>query len=107
MASTSTAYPELSHLPPIPHLEQAAPSTSVLDAFRIAIATQITSALPTLTVEQVFEGVHYGQKGHDFTVAMPRFRLKEKVDIICKTVVDSVRMSIFLNIAPRLPENPV
>lgn len=95
MASTSTAYPQFAHLPPIPNVAKASPSTSVLDAFRIAIATKIVKAIPSLTIDQVFEGVHYGQKGFDFTVAMPRFRLKEKIDDLCKKVISSVSVDQF------------
>ena len=94
MASATTDYPEFSHLPPLTAVSKASPSTAVLDAFRIAIAQQITKALPELNVEQVFEGVHYGQKGNDFTVAMPRFRLKDKPDVLCKKVVESVSIVI-------------
>jgi arginyl-tRNA synthetase len=74
----------------LPHVAKATPQTCALDNFRIAIADQIVKVHPSLTIDQVFEGVHYGQKGNDYTVAMPRFRLKEKPDESCKKVVEAV-----------------
>src|ERR1700742_4893100 len=61
----------LSSLPEVPGTD---PPRSILDSFRIAIAKKIADALPPLTIEQVYEGVDYGKKGVDFTVALPRFR---------------------------------
>ena len=37
-----------------------------------------------LAVEQVYQGVDYGKKGVDFTIALPRFRLPGKVDALAK-----------------------
>ncbi|KZS96430.1 arginyl-tRNA synthetase [Sistotremastrum niveocremeum HHB9708] len=85
--SSTTAYPIFSHLPPLPQVSKADPASSVFDAFRIAIASSIAKAVPDLTVEQVYEGVDYGKKGVDFTVALPRFRLKEKPDVTGKKVL--------------------
>ena len=51
------------------------PSRAVLDSFKVAIAKRVADALPPLTVEQVYQGVDYGKKGVDFTIAIPRFRL--------------------------------
>lgn len=81
-----------STLPPLPHVIGTDPSHCALDSFRVAIAKKISDALP-LTVEQVYEGVDYGKKGVDFTVALPRFRLREKVDELAKTVLDKVSHS--------------
>ncbi|KAF8493431.1 hypothetical protein F5888DRAFT_1806201 [Russula emetica] len=43
-----------------------------------------------LTVEQIYQGVDYGKRGVDFTIALPRFRLPGKVDVLAKTVIDQV-----------------
>jgi len=81
----------MSHkLPRLPDVPGADPSRAVLDAFKVAIAKRIADALPPLTVEQVYQGVDYGKKGVDFTIALPRFRLPGKVDVLVKTVIDQV-----------------
>ncbi|KAI0641457.1 arginyl-tRNA synthetase [Trametes meyenii] len=77
-----------SDLPKLPGVPGTDPSRSVLDCFRIAIAKVIADALEPLTVEQVYQGVDYGKKGEDFTVALPRFKLKAKVDELAKAVID-------------------
>ena len=77
-------------LPTLPEVPGADPSRAVLDSFRIAIAKRVADALPPLTLEQVYQGVDYGKKGVDFTIALPRFRLPGKVDVLAKTVIDQV-----------------
>ncbi|EIW78159.1 arginyl-tRNA synthetase [Coniophora puteana RWD-64-598 SS2] len=72
------------------------PSSCVLDAFRIAIAERVASALPPLTVEKAYSGVDYGKKGVDFTVALPRFRLPGKVDELAKKVIDAFQPDDFV-----------
>ncbi|KAI0246849.1 hypothetical protein BJV78DRAFT_1286027 [Lactifluus subvellereus] len=75
-------------LPTLPEVPGADSSRAVLDAFKISIAKRVADALPPLTVEQVYQGVDYGKKGVDFTIALPRFRLPGKVDVLAKTVID-------------------
>ena len=77
----------MSTLPNIPGTD---PSKCILDSFRAAIARQVADALPALTPEQVYNGVDYGKKGEDFTIAIPRFRLPGKPDDLGKKVVESV-----------------
>ena len=77
-------------LPSLPDVPGADPSRAVLDSFKVAIAKRVADALPPLTVEQVYQGVDYGKKGIDFTIALPRFRLPGKVDVLAKTVIDQV-----------------
>jgi len=77
-------------LPTLPDVPGTDPSRAVLDSFKVAIAKRVADALPPLTVEQVYQGVDYGKKGVDFTIALPRFRLPSKVDVLAKTVVDQV-----------------
>lgn len=79
-------------LPPLPEVAGTDPTRCVLDSFRVAIAKAISDALEPLTVEQVYQGVDYGKKGEDFTVALPRFKLKGKVDELAKTVIEKVRL---------------
>jgi hypothetical protein len=85
MASSS----KFSSLPSVPGTD---PSRCVLDLFRTAIAQKLTKAFPDLTLEKAYEGVDYGKKGEDFTVALPRFRLPGKVDALAKQLLDSVRL---------------
>jgi arginyl-tRNA synthetase len=77
-------------LPTLPDVPGADPSRAVLDTFKVAIAKRVADALPPLTIEQVYQGVDYGKKGVDFTIALPRFRLPGKVDVLVKTVIDQV-----------------
>ncbi|TFK86419.1 arginyl-tRNA synthetase [Polyporus arcularius HHB13444] len=74
-------------LPKLPEVPGTDPTRCVLDSFRIAIAKSVADALE-LTIEQVYQGVDYGKKGEDFTVALPRFRLPGKVDDLAKKVID-------------------
>ena len=85
MASLSTS---ISKLPQVPGTD---PIRSPLDAFRIAVAVEINRAAPTLSLEKAYEGVDYGKKGPDFTVAMPRFRLGGKPNDWAQKVVENVR----------------
>ncbi len=83
-----------SDLPQLPEVPGTDPTRCVLDSFRIAIAQVVVNGLDTLTIEQVYQGVDYGKKGEDFTVALPRFRLPGKTDELAKKVLDKVRPSI-------------
>ncbi|KAJ3858545.1 arginyl-tRNA synthetase [Lentinula novae-zelandiae] len=62
------------------------PKVCCLDAYRMAIATQISSSIG-IALNTAYEGVDYGKKGVDFTVAIPRFRLKEKAMILADKIV--------------------
>jgi len=86
--STKTAMPF--KLPTLPDVSGTDVSRAVLDSFKVAIAKRVADALPPLTVEKVYQGVDYGKKGVDFTIALPRFRLPGKVDVLAKTVIDQV-----------------
>jgi len=72
MASTS-ALQDL-----LPVVEGTEPHRCALDAFRIAIAQQITKTFPNVPIEKAYEGVDYSKKDSDFTVALPRFKLGGK-----------------------------
>jgi len=91
-------------IPTLPDVPGADPSCAVLDAFKVAIAKRVADALPPLTVGQVYQGVDYGKKGVDFTIALPRFRLPGKVDVLAKTVIDQVcvqSMNLHVCFCPR------
>jgi len=62
----------------LPIVEGTEPNRCVLDAFRIAIAQQITQTFPNVPIEKAYEGVDYSKKDSDFTVALPRFKLGGK-----------------------------
>ncbi|KAI0084067.1 arginyl-tRNA synthetase [Irpex rosettiformis] len=84
MATTSSF---IANLPPLPKVEGTEPDRCVLDLFRTAIAERVANALPPLTIEQVYNGVDYGKKGVDFTIALPRFRLPLKPDELAGKVL--------------------
>ena len=88
--ATSSKVPAYaSHLPSLPDVPETDASSCMFDHFRTAIAKRLSDALPGLSVEKAYEGVDYGKKGVDFTVALPRFRLGGKVDEHAKKVIDS------------------
>ncbi|KAK1230058.1 arginyl-tRNA synthetase [Marasmius sp. AFHP31] len=84
---------KLPTLPPVPDTE---PSRCILDAYRISIAKRVSEALPPLTIEQAYNGVDYGKKGVDFTIALPRFRLPGKVDELAKKVTEQFQADDFV-----------
>jgi arginyl-tRNA synthetase len=86
MATTATP----NALPPLPAVASTDPTKSPLDIFRIAIAQSISSAIPTLPLEKALEGVDFGKKEADFTVALPRFKLGGKPDEWGKKLADEV-----------------
>ena len=77
----------------IHQLPDTDPSSCVLDAYRIAIAKRLSETLP-LTLQKAYDGVDYGKKGEDFTVALPRFRLPGKVDEVAAKVIENVGIRI-------------
>ncbi|KAG8819776.1 hypothetical protein FRC17_010334 [Serendipita sp. 399] len=62
----------------LPVLEGTEPDRCALDAFRLAIASKLTDAFPSITLSQAYAGVDYSKKDSDFTVALPRFKLGGK-----------------------------
>ncbi|KAF5340334.1 hypothetical protein D9611_007945 [Ephemerocybe angulata] len=89
MATTGplTTYRSSFSLPSLPKVLETDPSACVLDSFRIAIAQLLSDALG-LDLEKAYNGVDYGKKGEDFTVALPRFRLPGKVNEVAQKVID-------------------
>ena len=77
-------------LPELPQIPGTDPERCVLDKFRVAAAVHLSKALD-IPVETAFTGVDLGKVKTDFTVAVPRFRLKAKpADLVAK-VVNGVR----------------
>lgn len=75
------------HLPEVPGTD---PKRYALDAFRIAASVHLAKSL-AIPLETAFAGVDLGKGKNDFTVAVPRFRLKAKpADLVAK-VVEEVR----------------
>ena len=62
-----------------------------LDSFKTAIASQLCRALG-VSHESAYAAVDYGRKGNDFTVPVPRLRLKENPEVLAKKVLAEVSM---------------
>lgn len=100
MTSTTpfAGVPLLSQLPELPKVAAADPIGNPLDAFRVAIADQIVKALPEVSLDDAFEAVQTTQKGvGDFSVAIPRFRLKAKPDEIGKRVLEKFEQNAYVD----------
>ncbi|TFK22903.1 arginyl-tRNA synthetase [Coprinopsis marcescibilis] len=90
MASASEllkSYQPSFSLPSLPIVPDTNPRACVLDQFRTAIAQLLSDSLG-IPIEQAYNGVDYGKKGEDFTVALPRFRLPGKPDQIAQKVIE-------------------
>ena len=75
------------HLPKVPGTD---PERFALDGFRIAAATHLAKSLD-IPVETAFTGVDIGKAKNDFTVAIPRFRLKAKPNDLVAKLIKEVR----------------
>ncbi len=100
---TRAAYPAFSHLSPIPFVADAAPDTCVLDAFKIAIAQHVVRAVPELTLERVFQGIHHGNKDVDFTLAIPQFHHSQDPHDLGKKILDTVCVATSRWASPDVP----
>ncbi|KZV91017.1 hypothetical protein EXIGLDRAFT_616203, partial [Exidia glandulosa HHB12029] len=83
MASTS-ATPSFANLTHVPGTD---PTKCIYDAARISVAQRLVKSLG-VTIEQAYVAVDYGKKGEDWTVPIPRLRLKGKPDEFVKKVAD-------------------
>ena len=63
-----------------------------LDVFRVAAAMHVSKALD-IPVETALTGVDLGKKA-DFTVAVPRFRLKAKPQELVARIIDTVSSEV-------------
>lgn len=68
-----------------------------LDSARLSIANQVSRSLGIL-LEAALDGVDFGKKGCDLTIAVPRFRLKEKPTALVQKLVSEVSISNFLGV---------
>ncbi|GAA5865927.1 hypothetical protein JCM8547_005760 [Rhodosporidiobolus lusitaniae] len=100
MASLLPPFP----LPPTPSLPaEHTASTPALDLFKLAAAEYIHSVYPEIAIEKAFEGVESGKAGKqilgDFTIAVPRFRLKAKPNEVAQKLVDEFKPTPYLSSA--------
>lgn len=90
--------PPTAPLPILPETTFATPLTSALDAFKLAAAVRVSSVLD-ISLEQAWDGVESGKVGKnvvgDFTVAIPRFRLKGDPKAMAQKIVDAVSCPTF------------
>ena len=84
--TNSHLYAGLPELPLVPNTE---PARIALDAFRIAIASQVCKTL-NIDIQKVYEAIQTGTKGCDCNLAIPRFKLKEDAKIVAARVADEV-----------------
>lgn len=66
----------LSQLPELPKVAGVEHADNPNIAFRLAIAQSLVQSLPEISIDAAFEGVQVSNKEGDFSVAIPRFRLK-------------------------------
>jgi arginyl-tRNA synthetase len=65
-----------------------------IDKCRESIAKAVSTCLH-IEFDTAYGGVDLGKKGVDFTVAMPRFRLKEKPQELAERVQNHVRRQLY------------
>ncbi|KAI5476453.1 arginyl-tRNA synthetase [Pseudohyphozyma bogoriensis] len=90
-----------SELPPLPELSLASPSTQAIDTFRVAAAQHLHTVLG-VPLDAAYQGLEFGKPGKvqkDFTVALPRFRLKGDVKAMAQQVVDAFKPDAYLESA--------
>ncbi|POY71941.1 putative Arginine--tRNA ligase [Rhodotorula taiwanensis] len=75
-------------------------STPALDLFKLAAAEFIVAQIPEVSLDKAFEGVESGKTGKnvsgDFTVAIPRFRLKAKPNEVAEQLVAAFQPTAYL-----------
>ncbi|GAA5883893.1 hypothetical protein JCM3774_003909 [Rhodotorula dairenensis] len=75
-------------------------STPALDLFKLAAAQLVVDAVPEIELEKAYEGIESGKTGKnvsgDFTVAVPRFRLKAKPNDIAEQIVQKFTPTPYL-----------
>ena len=78
--------PLFQRLPKLPELEGTDPARAPQDAFRLAIADQLSRSIGT-PLKDTFLAVAIGGKECDYKVVLPRFRLPTKVDELQERVL--------------------
>ena len=76
-------------LPELPLIPETEPARICLDAFRTAIAVQVSKSIG-VDREKVYEAIQTGTKGCDCNLAIPRFKLKEDAKTVAKRVAEEV-----------------
>lgn len=89
-------------LPATPQVPESHPEVAALDVFKLAAAEYISKTLGEgVSLEKAFEGVESGKSGKnvlgDFVVAVPRFRLKEKPQVIADKLVNEFKPTPYLS----------
>ncbi|GAA5850878.1 hypothetical protein JCM3766R1_005910 [Sporobolomyces carnicolor] len=89
-------------LPETPSLPSSHPDVPALDVFKLACAHYIANTLD-VPLDKAYEGVESGKTGKnvlgDFVVAVPRFRLKEKPNVVADKLVNSFKPTPYLSSA--------
>ena len=80
--------PLLHKLPPLPQVEGADPARFPQDAFRLAVADQLSKVLG-IDAKDAFMAVGPGGREADLKVVLPRFRLPAKIDELKEKVVNA------------------
>lgn len=93
MASTSTNSGLYAGLPALPHVEGAEPGRIALDAFKLAIADQV-SKITGVAPKAVFDAVQTSAKGCDCNIAVPRFKLGGDAKAHAKRIAEEVHTQI-------------
>ena len=87
--------PLFQRLPKLPELEGTDPARAPQDAFRLAIADQLSKTLGT-SLKDTFLAVATGGKECDYKVVLPRFRLPTKVDELQAKVLDEFQANAYV-----------
>ncbi|GAA6062174.1 hypothetical protein JCM10212_005129 [Sporobolomyces blumeae] len=89
-------------LPATPSIPESHPDVPALDVFKLACATYISQTLD-VPLDKAFEGVESGKTGKnvlgDFVIAVPRFRLKEKPNVVADKLVNEFKPTPYLTSA--------
>ena len=87
--------PLLHKLPPLPQVEGADPARFPQDAFRLAVADQLSKVLG-IDVKDAFLAVGPGGREADLKVVLPRFRLPAKIDELKEKVVNAFEPNSYI-----------
>lgn len=99
MASSSTSPNSglYAGLPALPHVAGAEPERIAMDAFKLAIADQVSKILD-ISPEVVFQAVQTGAKGCDCNIAVPRFKLGGDAKAHAKKVAEQASHACVLEL---------
>jgi arginyl-tRNA synthetase len=87
--------PLLHKLPPLPQVEGADPARFPQDAFRLAVADQLSKVFG-IDVKDAFLAVGPGGREADLKVVLPRFRLPAKIDELKEKVVNAFEPNSYI-----------